>query len=272
MDFKSYAKTNLIYRTLVGSHIYGTNVPESDLDYVGIFVEPKEAIFGLGRVNEVDCGTKEDKSKPNGPDDIDDKSFAFRRFVELAATKSNPNVLELLYVRENHVQYINEWGRLLLANRELFISKRAYDSFTGFAYSQLKRFEQSNRNPHGGREHIVNKYGFDTKYIMHVVRMYMEGTELLTDGEMRLPLTHNRLLLDMRLGQFTKEKCLEIAEEWKAKIEQARLISTLPTRPNPDKVNAFLVDFYERYWGYNSYSCNGKLIKEQLLQLANSIT
>jgi len=246
-DFRTYAKTNLIYKTLCGSHIYGTNVAESDKDYQGVFVEPKEVVFGLFKVDEVDFSTNKTNTA-NSSDDIDYKVYAFRRFVELAATKSNPNILELLFVRKNHIQFMNEWGERLRAARGLFVSKMAYDKFCGYAHAQRMRMEQSDRNPHGGRGWMVEKYGYDVKYAMHVVRLYMEGVELLSDGELELPLKENKLLLNIRLGKYTKEDCMKLMDEWKVRAEAARLSSTLPKRPDVHKVNEFLIDFYERYF------------------------
>lgn len=51
----------------------------------------------------------------------------------------NPNVIEILGLRDEDYLYLNDIGRLLLDNRELFISKRAAKTFGGYAKSQLNR-------------------------------------------------------------------------------------------------------------------------------------
>ena len=38
--------------------------------------------------------------------------------------------------------YLNENGRLLLDNRKLFLSKRAINSFGGYADAQLRRLQK----------------------------------------------------------------------------------------------------------------------------------
>ena len=53
---KYEAESNRILEIRSGSHLYGTNTPESDEDFVGIFMPPKEYVYGLKSVEEVDLG------------------------------------------------------------------------------------------------------------------------------------------------------------------------------------------------------------------------
>lgn len=132
--------------TLAGSKSYGTDTPESDTDYKGILVAPREVVASpfksfeqfiwkgedySGRVSEVD-GVAEAEEEGT--------FFALHKFVILAAN-CNPNVIETLFVDDEHVLHITEEGELLRANKELFLSERALKTFTGYAMSQLKRIK-----------------------------------------------------------------------------------------------------------------------------------
>ena len=44
---KKLAHDNLIFRTVAGSHLYGTNGPDSDQDFLGIMVEPPAYVLGM---------------------------------------------------------------------------------------------------------------------------------------------------------------------------------------------------------------------------------
>jgi len=266
MNFEDHAESNLIYKTLVGSHIYGTNIETSDYDFEGIFVEPKEVLFGVHNVGEVDFSTNK-TSERNKSTDIDYKLYAFKKFVTLCATKSNPNKLELLYVRENHIQFINKWGQMLRDNRGLFVSKQAYGSFMNYAREQKRRMEVK---PKGSRLEDYLKYGYVPKFAMHTIRLFMEGIRLLTDGEIKLPLPERRQLLDIRLGKHTKDEILEMFDYWHERGEQARDRSDLPVRPDLKEVNKFMVDFYE-LWFYGKKELDLSDFKIRLQGMVNEL-
>jgi len=51
--------------------------------------------------------------------------------------------------------------------------------FLGFADDQMKRLlgQKGQKNVH--RAELENKHGYDTKYAMHVIRLYGEAKELM---------------------------------------------------------------------------------------------
>ena len=53
---------NKIIWITVGSNLYGTATPESDEDFMGIFMPNEEYVVGLKRVNEVDLSIKSKKA------------------------------------------------------------------------------------------------------------------------------------------------------------------------------------------------------------------
>ena len=71
-------------------------------------------------------------------------STRLRGFLELAAT-ANPNIVELLFMPKDCVVQRTSLGERLVANRELFISKKAYETHIGYAHSQIKRARGRNK-------------------------------------------------------------------------------------------------------------------------------
>lgn len=62
---------NIILLVISGSHAYGLDTPESDLDIRGIAVENEETLFGLGHFEQY-----EDK-------ETDTVIYSLRKFIQL---------------------------------------------------------------------------------------------------------------------------------------------------------------------------------------------
>jgi len=133
---REYAEENRILEITSGSHLYGTNTEESDEDYLGVFMPPTEYVLGLQSVKEVDLGIASKlESGRNSKDAVDRKLYEFRKFCQLAMA-NNPNIIEMLFVDEKNIKFVNECGRRLLDIRHLFPSKVAAKKFIGYAHSQ----------------------------------------------------------------------------------------------------------------------------------------
>lgn len=136
MDLRKIAEENKILEITVGSHLYGTHTPESDLDRAGVFFPTIEFILGFQRVEEVDFSVEDKNSAgKNTQHAVDRKLYEFRKFVKLAL-ENNPNMIEQLFVNEENIVYINEPGRALLEERHKFLHKGLIQKFKGYAFSQ----------------------------------------------------------------------------------------------------------------------------------------
>jgi len=121
-----------IYVTRAGSHCYGLNTPQSDLDVRGIAIPPKE--YFMGYLKHFEQADKFQNSE------LDACIYDLRKFIELAAA-CNPNVIEMLWTDPSDHLYVTPLGEKLLANRDLFLSKKARFTFMGYAIAQLKRIK-----------------------------------------------------------------------------------------------------------------------------------
>jgi uncharacterized protein len=120
----------LILFCMHGSHAYGTNVATSDEDFRGVAIAPRE--FQLGALHKFEQAVS---------DDPDLTIFEVRKFVSLAS-QCNPNVVELLFVDDSDRLFVSPLGERLLGMRDLFITKRARHTFSGYAASQLGRIRR----------------------------------------------------------------------------------------------------------------------------------
>jgi len=130
----------LLFLTKTGSHLYGTNTPESDEDFVGVFLGNPEYYIGIKNVKEIDCSIKDkDESGKNTKDAVDIKVYELRQFLKLAGDV-NPNIVELLFAKGKDVVVFNtpEFEEIQ-NNYHLFINRRVFDSFQGYARQQMKK-------------------------------------------------------------------------------------------------------------------------------------
>ena len=125
MDFDINKHT--IFRTLSGSRLYGTYGTESDYDYRGVCIPPEKYWWGFNSV-----------FNQHTENEADVCIYGLRKFVQLA-THNNPNVLELLWVPSDYWTQGTPFWEAMVARRDLFLSKRCYHSFRGYAHSQLRR-------------------------------------------------------------------------------------------------------------------------------------
>ena len=121
---------NICYLTLGGSRAYGTSNEQSDIDIRGVFLERPSDIFGdTGYEQYYDAET-------------DTVIYCLRKFVHLCQN-CNPNVIEMLGTREEHILVQNELGKSIRNHADLFLSKRAYYAFAGYATAQLRRLKNA---------------------------------------------------------------------------------------------------------------------------------
>ena len=121
---------NIIFLTYGGSHAYGTNVEGSDIDIWGCTLNSKADLLGMGSFEQV------------VDDHTDTTVYAFNKLLGLLIN-CNPNTIELLGCKPEHYFMLNPIGRQLLDQRKMFLSRRAVNSFGGYAGQQLRRLENA---------------------------------------------------------------------------------------------------------------------------------
>ena len=121
----------ICYLTFSGSIAYGTNNENSDIDIRGFYLEDKNEFLTLNEIQEI--------YTDNNTDTI---LYSFKKFIKLLIN-CNPNIIELLGTNQEHILYSNHIGNLLKQNYNLFLSKKAYVTFIGYATSQLRRLENA---------------------------------------------------------------------------------------------------------------------------------
>lgn len=87
---------------------------------------------------------------------------------------------------------------------------------------------------------LMKRYGYDTKFGAHLIRLLYEGRDLLDQGYLTFPLPQADLLMQIRSGEWPMEKVLEHAEHLKTQIEESHEKSFLRPKPAFHEVDAIV--------------------------------
>ena len=131
MDISQLASERRIFTCRAGSHLYGLNTANSDEDTRGVFVGAPANLLGLFPVEHCQY-------------DGDYIVYELSKFVTLARD-CNPNIIELLWVPDSETLFSTPIWEKLRQNRDLFLSRRAKFTFSGYATAQLKKIRGHNR-------------------------------------------------------------------------------------------------------------------------------
>lgn len=224
-------KDNIVLLVVAGSHGYGLNTEESDLDIRGISMGTLDSILGMESFDIF-----EDKN-------TDTVIYSIKRFMELAI-KGAPNVLEILFSNPENILYCDEKiGKMLLDNRDMFLSKRIYYSFKGYAKNALKDAEKRlETNPKKA-----------DKYAMHYIRLCLEVITLLSGNDLTNVLKNNRDMLmwirngSMRHGDKFTEEFYERVRDFGNFLEKVYQNSSLPDTVGVKKVSGLLVKMNKEF-------------------------
>lgn len=249
------AEDGLILRVLVGSTVHGTAIEgQDDRDEMGVCIEPPETVIGMRGFKHYQYRTQPE-GVCSGPGDLDLVVYSLRRYAHLAAA-GNPTILLPLFVPESAVLYAHPLGRDLRHLRDMFLSQQAGERFKGYLHSQRQGLLglRSGGTRNQGRADIRERYGFDTKFAAHMVRLGIQGVQLLTEGKITLPIPEPHLtwLKDLRHGKYTLNDALQNAEELEARLDRPSLTSPLPRKPDYDQINAWLTSAHRGHWGWEN--------------------
>jgi hypothetical protein len=261
-----------------GSHSHGTYVPSTDeggiddIDIISCYIKPKlESYLGIEEIPKGhDCKIRE----------WDSASYEIRHLAKLLSA-ANPNVLSMLWMDE----YISlePAGKDLIAMRDMFSTKQAGNSFTGYMYGQIKRMtswhdtgestccdgtefhtEDCKLRLERGRgsqkkfatgymgdkrKALVQKFGYDAKNAAHAIRLGRMGIEFLSDGVLRVVRPDAAELIDIKSGKWPLEKVKAEADSLMSRLKDARDKSPLPEAPDLKAINTKICKIIVDHFG-----------------------
>lgn len=224
----------LLVRWLAGSHAYGVAGPDSDKDYVEVYAENPEYVTGMSKA----------RNRQNVSEEEDVARYPLRNWANLTQL-GNPNMVETLFIEPEYSHPI--WTEHIAPIRDSFLHAGMGDRFKGYATGQVRSLE-GERNMKTNRPELVEKYGWDTKWGYHALRVACEGVMLMFEGELRFPLPDAKFLIGVRNGEVEKEHVIKqvyMAIDVLASVQKR---TVLPTRPDTQAINDALHAAYLSAW------------------------
>ncbi|MEM6673726.1 MAG: nucleotidyltransferase domain-containing protein [Planctomycetota bacterium] len=274
---------NLILRTLSGSRAHGLAREGSDTDTRGVCIPPARFLLGLSAFEQHESEGGDHvtyalakfvrialQGNPNIMESLftheDDVLFideAGRELVDARDLFLSKQVgerfmgyaLAQLKRMERHHRWLVDppkarpepetYGGKNVDGRTRFSDvdrKKAYDAdLEHWHHFQTWRKE---RNP--DRAALEDRFGYDTKHAMHLVRLLKMGDEVLSSGTLTVRRPDAEWLLGIRDGALDYASLLELAEDMTSTLQDKMSASTLPDGPDQGAAEALLVRLHRR--------------------------
>jgi predicted nucleotidyltransferase len=248
----SWLPNNVTYLTMMGSVAYGVSDDASDRDVYGFCFPPKDIafphlageIFGFGRqVKRFEQWQEHHVEYDNVSWDF--TVYSIIRYFHLVM-ENNPNMVDSLFTPERCVLANTTVGQMVRDNRHMFLSKKAWHTFKGYAFQQKSKL--LTKNPEGKRRELIDRYGFDTKYAYHLVRLLDEIEQILTTGDLDLTRAREHMKA-IRRGEVPLDQILAFFDSKLLDLEKAYADSSLPHDPREPEIKQLLINCLEHHYG-----------------------
>lgn len=194
---------NLLYEVVHGSHLYGTNTSDSDLDIKGVYAPYSYDVLcgeepALNVISEANKGDNEKSDK----DTVERKYYSLAKFYHLLS-KGDIGCTEMLFARNFATQKFDNFVKEILDDAPRYMISKKIVSFINCANNNIKNAEKSAN---------VNDINIRNKSLYNAVRLNMEVQELVNTGKIKFPLTDREYLLNIRNGNVDYQETINQAK------------------------------------------------------------
>lgn len=240
----------IILEAIVGSTLYGTqsDSSSSDLDKIKVVVETPEEFMGFSTKDTWTFTTKEAEEQSTA-EDIDETSYGLKKFLYLAL-KNNPTIINVLFIPDEFIIVKTLEWELIRQLAPFIVSKSAYFPFNGYMQHQYERLIGVRGQKNVTRPELVEKFGFDTKYAGHIIRLGYQGIELMKTGRITMPMpeSERKHVVDVRKGMYFFDTVKKHMEELRNSLEVCYIQSPLADKPDTARVQKVMIDIYFNTW------------------------
>jgi predicted nucleotidyltransferase len=133
-------EVTLLYLVKFGSHLYGTDTSESDVDYKGIFLPSKEQCFLQNVPKSITYSTGKNDSK-NTEDDVDIQLWSLQYFLQLLS-KGEINALDLCFsfTYPEVIEHKDNRMNLIFDNHKKFFNVKDCNAYISYSINQSKKY------------------------------------------------------------------------------------------------------------------------------------
>lgn len=235
-----------------GSQLYGTNLDDTDHDYMGMFAETAESVFGK-YVHDTWTVHTAGEGNRSAAGDVDLAAYSVRKWVRLAS-EGNPTVLTLMFTPPRHALIKHAALIEPVFEPGLYRTAQAGKKFRGYLKSQRDQMLGIVGRRHTNRPELVDAHGYDTKFAYHAVRLGMQGVEFLGTGKITLPMRvdQRQRCLAIRRGEIAFDEVVQEIDYWDDLLGRQILSGDLPPTADHDDIARRVADLHLEWWGYFS--------------------
>ena len=214
-----WMRCSIIHEVVCGSHAYGMDVPDSDVDIVAIAVPPPEIMYPhlVGEIPGFplpyglegrDISQVQRMLTDKDGVQYDISIYTLGKFANLAV-KGSPNIITSLYVPQSHITWTTEAGRNLQSCRREFLSMSCVRACIGYVDSIRRRMRNDGR--------------YKNKMLAHAFRLYLQATRIIEKGDLDLENANTFSILDgIRSGKIGLTESLTLIEEAEKHLNKVR--------------------------------------------------
>jgi predicted nucleotidyltransferase len=140
---RNLEKTNdmkVVYLSIVGSKLFGTDTKDSDTDYRGIFIPSVNSCITKTCEDNIIFKTKNDDSK-NNSEDLDVQLWSIQHFLSLLSF-GDVNAIDLLfsYTKKDAVVINTKEFNKIIENRNILFNMKDAANYLGFSRQQAIKY------------------------------------------------------------------------------------------------------------------------------------
>lgn len=194
---------NLLYEVVHGSHLYGTNTSDSDLDIKGVYAPYSYDVLcgeepALNVISKANKGDNEKSDK----DTVERKYYSLAKFYHLLS-KGDIGCTEMLFAQHTATREFDNFIKEILDYAPRYMISKKIVSFINCANNNIKNAEKSAN---------VNDINIRNKSLYNAVRLNMEVQELVNTGKIKFPLVNREYLLNIRNGNVDYHETINQAK------------------------------------------------------------
>lgn len=107
----------------------------------------------------------------------------------------------------------------------------------------------SERNDNRYQTNLSHGKSYDSKNMMHTIRLLQVAEEILRDGKLSVKRPNREQLLDIKSGKMDYDDLLAMADKLMESIESYYTTSTLPVAPDKVQAERILIEIREELYG-----------------------
>ena len=188
----------------------------------------------------------------------------------MLTSEGNPNMIDSLFIPRRCITKASSIYEHVRENRRLFLSRKVFYTFRGYANSQLAKLDVGRNRSNPKRDQSIKQFGYDTKFAYHLVRLMEECEQILMTGDLILD-RDGGMYRSIRNGEWSLEKI----KDW-FEMKERVLTSILPEAVVPEKVDMealrrLLIDCLEMHYGHLTEVVYDNTLADRILDALDEV-